>query len=66
VPGTEQDPHLSGGIIFLIPVGVAALGFSATIVVLSIPIFALVVLVSRLPFLDSERRSLEALAAETG
>lgn len=48
--------------IFLIPVGVAALGFTASIVILSVPIFALVLLVRRLPFLDSERKSLEALA----
>jgi len=50
--------------IFLIPVGVAVVGFRASVVILSIPIFALVLLVSRLSFLDSERRSLEALAAE--
>jgi putative MFS transporter len=50
--------------IFLIPVGVAAIGFRASIVILSVPIFALVLLVNRLAFLDSERRSLEALAAD--
>ncbi|HUB11568.1 MAG TPA: MFS transporter [Acetobacteraceae bacterium] len=48
--------------IFLIPVGVAAVGFTASIVVLSVPLFMLALLVSRLPFLDSGGRSLEALA----
>ncbi len=47
--------------IFLIPVGVAALGFTVAIVILSIPLFALALLVSQVPFFDSERRSLEAL-----
>jgi putative MFS transporter len=50
--------------IFLIPVGVAAVGFTTSIVILSIPLFALAVLVSRLPFLDSGGRSLEALAGD--
>jgi len=48
--------------IFLIPVGVAAVGFTASIVILSVPLFLLALLVSRLPTLDSGGRSLEALA----
>ena len=48
--------------IFLIPVGVALIGFRPSILILSVPLFALVLLVSRLPFLDSDRLSLEALA----
>ncbi len=48
--------------IFAIPVGVAGIGFTATIVVLSIPIFGMAFLVSRLGFLDSEGHSLEFLA----
>ena len=47
--------------IFLIPVGVALIGFRASIIILSVPLFALVLLVSRLSFLDSDRLSLEAL-----
>ncbi len=50
--------------IFLIPVGVAAIGFTASIIVLSVPLFALALLVSRLAFLDSGGRSLEALAGD--
>ena len=52
--------------IFLIPVGVALIGFRPSIIILSIPLFALVLLVSKLPFLDSDRLSLEALANEAG
>jgi putative MFS transporter len=48
--------------IFLIPVGVATVGFTASIVILSIPLFALALLVSLLPFLDSGDRSLETVA----
>ena len=48
--------------IFLIPVGVAAVGFTASIIILSVPLFALAGLVSRLSFLDSGDRSLEAVA----
>ena len=48
--------------IFLIPVGVATVGFTASIVILSLPLFALAVLVRQLPFLDSGGHSLEALA----
>lgn len=47
--------------IFAIPIGVAGIGFTATILVLSIPIFGMALLVSRLGFLDSEGRSLEFL-----
>ena len=47
--------------IFLIPVGVAAVGFTSSIVALSVPLFMLALLVSKLPFLDSGGRSLEAL-----
>ncbi|MDA8048421.1 MAG: MFS transporter [Rhodospirillales bacterium] len=47
--------------IFLIPVGVALIGFRPSIIILSIPLFALALLVSRLSFLDSERLSLEVL-----
>lgn len=50
--------------IFLIPVGVATLGFTPSIVILSVPLLALALLVSRLPFLDSGGRSLEALAGD--
>lgn len=48
--------------IFLIPVGVALTGFRFSMMPLSVPLFALALLVSRLPFLDSDRLSLEALA----
>jgi MFS transporter, putative metabolite transport protein len=48
--------------IFLIPVGVATVGFTTSIIILSIPLFALALLVSRLPFLDSHERSLEVVA----
>lgn len=48
--------------IFVIPVGVATVGFTASIVILSLPLFALAVLVRQLPFLDSGGHSLEALA----
>jgi putative MFS transporter len=47
--------------IFLIPVGVATVGFTTSIVILSVPLFALALLVGRLPFLDSGGRSLENL-----
>ena len=50
--------------IFLIPVGVATVGFTASIIILSLPLFALALLVSRLPFLDSGGRSLEAVAGD--
>jgi putative MFS transporter len=50
--------------IFLIPVGVAAVGFTTSIVILSVPLFALALLVSRLPFLDSGGRSLEVLSGD--
>ena len=50
--------------IFLIPVGVTLIGFRPSIIILSVPLFVLVLLVSRLPFLDSDRLSLEALASE--
>ena len=49
--------------IFAIPVGVASIGFTASIVLLSIPLFGMTLLASRLPFLDAEGHSLEALAA---
>jgi hypothetical protein len=39
--------------IFLIPLHVATIGFTASIIVLSVPLFALALLVSRLPFLDT-------------
>jgi MFS transporter, putative metabolite transport protein len=48
--------------IFLIPVGVATVGFTASIVILSVPLFALALLVGLLPFLDSGDRSLETVA----
>lgn len=48
--------------IFLIPVGVATVGFTTSIIILSVPLFALALLVSRLPFLDSGDRSLEVVA----
>jgi putative MFS transporter len=48
--------------IFLIPIGVATIGFTASIIVLSVPLFALALLVSQLPFLDTAGRSLETLA----
>jgi hypothetical protein len=60
----HQVPPTPAINIFLIPVGVAALGFTASIVILSIPLFALAILVSRLLFLDSGGRSLEALAGD--
>jgi len=47
--------------IFLIPVGVAAVGFTTSIVILSVPLFGLALLVSRVRFFDSHERSLEAL-----
>ena len=50
--------------IFLIPVGVAMVGFTISIVILSVPLFALALLVSRLPFLDSGGRSLETLTGD--
>jgi putative MFS transporter len=50
--------------IFLIPVGVATVGFTTSIVILSIPLFALALLVRQSPLLDSERRSLEVLAGD--
>ncbi len=50
--------------IFLIPVGVASVGFTASIVILSIPLFGLALLVSQVPFFDSSGHSLEALAGE--
>jgi putative MFS transporter len=50
--------------IFLIPVGVAAVGFTTSIVILSLPLFALALLVSRLAFLDSGGRGLESLAGD--
>jgi hypothetical protein len=37
-------------------------GFTASIVILSVPLFALALLVSLLPFLDSGDRSLETVA----
>jgi MFS transporter, putative metabolite transport protein len=52
--------------IFLIPVGVALIGFRPSIIILSVPLFALALLVSQLPFLDSERLSLEVLTARAG
>ena len=51
--------------IFLIPVGVAAVGFTVSIVILSIPLFALALLVSQVPFFDSEGVSLEALTVRS-
>ncbi|HEY1934628.1 MAG TPA: MFS transporter [Acetobacteraceae bacterium] len=50
--------------IFLIPVGVATIGFTASIVILSLPLFALAALVGACRFLDSEGQSLEALSGE--
>ena len=50
--------------IFLIPVGVATVGFTTSIIILSLPLFGLALLVSRLPFLDSGGRSLEAIAGD--
>ena len=48
--------------IFLIPVGVAAVGFTTSIVILSIPLFALAILVGCVKFFDSHGQSLEELA----
>jgi hypothetical protein len=45
-------------------VGVAAPGLTASIVILSMPQFALALLVSRMPILDGGGRSLEALAGD--
>lgn len=50
--------------IFLIPVGVAAIGFTASIVILSIPLFGLAALVASQPMFDSQNQSLEALEQE--
>ena len=50
--------------IFLIPVGIASVGFTTSIVILSVPLFALTLLVSRLPFLDSEERGLETISGD--
>jgi putative MFS transporter len=50
--------------IYLIPVGVATVGFTTSIVILSVPLFALALLVSGLPFLDTEGRGLESLAGD--
>ena len=50
--------------IFLIPVGVAALGFTTSIVILSIPLFALAALVGSVRFFESQGQSLEGLAGE--
>lgn len=47
--------------IFLIPVGVAAIGFTASIVILSIPLFGLAALVASQPLFDSQNQSLEEL-----
>ncbi|MGH7101924.1 MAG: MFS transporter [Acetobacteraceae bacterium] len=51
--------------IFAIPVGVASVGFTTSIIILSVPVFGMALLVSRLPFLDAENVSLEALATES-
>ncbi len=48
--------------IFVVPVGVAVIGFTASIVLLTVPLFGVTLLVSRLPFLDAGGSSLEALA----
>lgn len=50
--------------IFLIPVGVAAIGFTASIVILSIPLFGLAALVASQPMFDSQNQSSEALEQE--
>jgi len=50
--------------IFLIPIGVATVGFTASILLLSVPLFALALLVSRFAFLDSGQQSLEIVAGE--
>ena len=50
--------------IFLIPVGVAAVGFTTSIVNLSMPLFALALLVSRLGFIDSANRGLETITGD--
>ena len=42
--------------IFLIPVGVAAIGFTASIVILSIPLFGLAALVASQPMFDSQNQ----------
>ncbi len=47
--------------IFLIPVGVAAIGFTASIVILSVPLFGLAALVASQPLFDSQNQSLEEL-----
>lgn len=50
--------------IFLIPVGVATVGFTASIVLLSVPLFLLAALVASCSFLDTAGHSLEELAGD--
>ncbi len=50
--------------IFLIPIGVAAVGFTTSIVILSIPLFALAALVGAVPLFESQGKSLETLAPD--